>query len=131
MLPKDFKKQFQGLDFHVQLAFLHQVADKFADASFDFYKILKDVLQLDSGYNAEISFAWYQLSFKLNKPEVIPYVVSFLKSNGGLKYLKPLYTSLFSFDKELAINTLNSNKDFYHPDVLKIIGQDFEELANK
>lgn len=76
--------------------------------------------------NSEINCAWYMIKLKSGDESVIPPLKDFLKSQGRMKYLKPLYRALYESSipnaKELATKIFNENKPQYHPIAVKMVG---------
>ena len=55
---------------------------------------------------------------------IIPQTVEFLKSQGRMKYLRPLYRSLHKKEKEVAIQTFKEAGSGYHPIAAKMVAAD-------
>ena len=55
-------------------------------------------------------------------------LVAFLGKFGRLKYLRPLYRSLYVRDKETALTTFEKWKSTYHPIAVRLIELDFKSL---
>jgi len=90
--------------------------------------------KLDQSYkftqskNAEIRFRWYQLCIRSDHEEVFSHVVNFLKEQGRMKYVRPLYRSLYKSKKgkQLAVNTFMESRSSYHNIASKMIAKDLE-----
>ena len=54
--------------------------------------------------------------------------VNFLGKFGRLKYLRPIYRSLYKRDKDLALSTFQKWKSSYHPIAVRLIELDFKSL---
>ncbi len=69
--------------------------------------------------NSEIMFEWYLLSINRGYTLVRPSMEKFLNRTGRLKYIEPLYESLFhsryESDKTFALKLFDKSKKNYHP----------------
>lgn len=74
------------------------------------YETIRDKLGLHCGYNAEVSFTWYQICLDLKKSDSIEHIKKFLLCNGRMKYIKPLYFKFYAFDREDALIFFKDNK---------------------
>ena len=54
----------------------------------------------------------------------IPLAVQFLKSQGRMKYLRPLYRALLKREKQVALNTFREARSGYHPIAAKMVAAD-------
>jgi len=90
--------------------------------------------KLDAAYNlssnsnnSEIKFRWQMLALQQSWLKQYPAVVQFVTSQGRLKFVRPLYKSLYKAahgGKELALATFEKYRDTYHPLAAKLIAQD-------
>jgi len=89
---------------------------------------LDGLYKLTQSKNSEIRFRWYQNCIRAEHEVVFPHVVSFLKEQGRMKFVRPLYRSLFKSTKgkELAVSTFKANKNSYHNIASKMISKDLE-----
>jgi leukotriene-A4 hydrolase len=76
--------------------------------------------------NSEILFRYCQLAVAAEDESILPTVVRFITTQGRMKFVRPLYRSLFhsSMGKKLAVKTFLANKDFYHPICSKMVATD-------
>jgi leukotriene-A4 hydrolase len=76
--------------------------------------------------NSEILFRYCQLAVAAEDESILPTVVRFITTQGRMKFVRPLYRSLFhsSMGKRLAVKTFLANKDFYHPICAKMVASD-------
>jgi len=81
--------------------------------------------------NAEICFRWYQLCIRSGYVAAFPQIVHFLKSQGRMKYVRPLYRSLYNSEKgkELALKTFTQYRAIYHNIAAKMIAKDLQVSA--
>ena len=70
--------------------------------------------------------AWYRLAISAEDPSVLPHVVEMLRSQGRMKYLRPLYRALYrsKMGRELALGTFAAARASYHPIAQKMVGAD-------
>ena len=70
--------------------------------------------------------AWYRLAISAEDPDVLPHVADLLRTQGRMKYLRPLYRALMrsKMGKALALETFTECKNSYHPIAQKMVGSD-------
>ena len=70
--------------------------------------------------------AWYRLAISAEDASVLPHAVEMLRAQGRMKYLRPLYRSLFrsKMGKEVAMSTFKECRASYHPIAQKMVGAD-------
>jgi leukotriene-A4 hydrolase len=70
--------------------------------------------------------AWFRLAISAEDLDVLPHVVDLLRTQGRMKYLRPLYRALMrsKMGKELALKTFAECKGSYHPIAKKMVGSD-------
>lgn len=104
----------------------------FLEILFEESKLEKSILKdLDELYslskrNCEIRFKYQMLCLKSNYEPIYPSVVEFLKEQGRMKYIRPLYRSLAKCNKELASKTFSEMKSKYHGIASKLITNDLK-----
>ena len=64
------------------------------------------------------------IGFSTGDTAVIPGTVEFLKSQGRMKYLRPLYRALSKKRKEVALETFKDAQSGYHPIAAKMVAAD-------
>ena len=64
----------------------------------------------------------------LQKADILPLVVSFVTSAGRMKYVRPLYKSLFksTIGRKTALATFSQHKGMYHPICSKMLARDLD-----
>lgn len=87
---------------------------------------LDDTFHFSQSKNSEIMFRWHSLCLCSEVLWIIPQVVSFLGSQGRMKFLRPLYRALscLKHDPHLALTTFTSFQLLYHPIARKMVAQD-------
>ncbi len=76
------------------------------------------VYGLTQSRNSEVRFRWYTLAIKHGYDTVYPNVVSFLKEQGRMKFVRPLFRDLFRAEgvaKQIALDTFSQHREAYHP----------------
>lgn len=103
-------------------------------SSYDLITYLRNELDLknDSLYNLQIRFRWLQIELKnkMNK-EIKKYLSSFLSSTGKQFYVRNLYDSWMTIDKNEAYEDFVINRSNYHPMVVTSIQKDFDLIKNE
>jgi len=83
---------------------------------------------LTKSKNCELRFRWCTLCLRCGADFILDTVVEMLSTQGRMKYTRPLYRDLASFNqgagKSLALKTFNKNRKFYHPICRKMLAQD-------
>eukprot|EP01101_Sappina_pedata_P000709 TRINITY_DN108_c0_g1_i2.p1 TRINITY_DN108_c0_g1~~TRINITY_DN108_c0_g1_i2.p1 ORF type:complete len:622 (-),score=285.30 TRINITY_DN108_c0_g1_i2:118-1983(-) len=76
--------------------------------------------------NSEVRFRWYIICIEHNKSDIFEDVVAFLKEQGRMKFVRPLYRALFKSTSghDLAVSTFKELHSFYHNIAKKMIAQD-------
>ena len=113
--PDEYKKFFDFFSL-LKCVFLTQLVD-------DIDKITRPIKNLiDYDYNLtetidpEQKVLWYQVLIKTDyNKKAKEKVNEFLGSIGRLKYLRPLYRALDSYDHDTAVKTFRTHKPIYHP----------------
>ncbi|RYH25594.1 hypothetical protein EON65_15420 [archaeon] len=84
-----------------------------------------------SSHNSEIMFRWQTLCLRSNMESILPYVVSFITSQGRMKFIRPLYRAMgmSKIGGKLALGTFQQFKDTYHPIARKMVESDLIKIA--
>lgn len=79
--------------------------------------LLEDAYGLKTCQNAEIMFSFLLIGIKAKWTPIIPKALEFVQSNGRIKYVKPVYRKLFSWEesRQKALDTFEKNQPFMHP----------------
>ena len=74
----------------------------------------------------QVRFRWQRLCIKLRADFIVPQVVEFLKSQGRMKFTRPLYRDLFAWpeQKQVAVSTFASWSENYHPICRAMVSKD-------
>ncbi|KAK5940825.1 Leucyl aminopeptidase yscIV [Knufia obscura] len=65
--------------------------------------------------NVEVSSRYYQVALVSGDTSIKSHVTDMLAKVGRMKFVRPLYRCLIAMDVDLAVETFEKNKDFYHP----------------
>jgi len=78
--------------------------------------------------NSEIRFRWLSMCVQAEMESRFEAVITFLKEQGRMKFVRPLYRALFKSKKgkELAVDTFQKNKSIYHSICTKMLTKDLE-----
>ncbi|OQR97392.1 leukotriene A4 hydrolase [Thraustotheca clavata] len=76
--------------------------------------------------NSEVRFRYQTLCVRAEYSAILPQVEEFLKEQGRMKFVRPLYRDLYKseFGKEEARRIFGEWKEFYHPIARKMIYKD-------
>ncbi|MGK3761875.1 MAG: leukotriene-A4 hydrolase [Bacillariaceae sp.] len=89
---------------------------------------MNQLYHLAESRNSEIIFRYCQLAIASEDESVVPITVRFITSQGRMKYVRPLYRSLYKskIGKDIAVETFIKHKDIYHPIATKMIAIDLK-----
>ncbi len=79
---------------------------------------------LASSRNVELSARYLGVGLAAKDKSVYGPTAELLGKVGRMKFVRPLYRGLNKVDRELALNTLVKNKDFYHPICRQLVEKD-------
>jgi leukotriene-A4 hydrolase len=118
---------FKNWHTNVKVYFLNYVLNNINKVDDKVYKLIRDNLKMnDDDYNMEVKNLWYQIGIKSKHDDVIPGMKKLLTSIGRMKYLKPLYSTWYEFNKKDAKSFFDKNKNLYHPVAQKNVGSVFK-----
>ncbi|EXJ77982.1 leukotriene A-4 hydrolase [Capronia epimyces CBS 606.96] len=83
-----------------------------------------DIYDLKETRNVEVSSRYYQIAMRSGDSSIRPFVAKLLGQVGRMKFVRPLYRGLIKLDYELAVQTFEKNKDFYHPICRGLVAKD-------
>jgi leukotriene-A4 hydrolase len=130
-LPDTFPDTFKAWHTLLKQYFLNNIRETETVLDDTQINLLSTVLNLKEGYNAEVNFGYFMvvlLHGKTLDDDFKNACVNFLGKFGRLKYLRPIYRSLYVRDKELALSTFEKWKGSYHPIAVRLIELDFKSL---
>lgn len=122
-------KDLDGWDSQQTCVFLGELLEH-AKASEPFS--LQTLRALDKAYdftsvvNSEIKFCWQMLCLLSEDKDIVPHVVSFVTSQGRMKFVRPLYHALHksAVGSAIARETFVENSEMYHPICRKMLATD-------
>jgi len=78
--------------------------------------------------NSEIRFWWLTVCIRAEMEPAMQAAVEFVKEQGRMKFIRPLYRDLFQSTKgkQLAIDTFQQNKHIYHGIASKMVSKDLK-----
>lgn len=87
---------------------------------------MNEQYKMATSRNSEILFRYSQLAIAAGDESILDVVVQFITTQGRMKFVRPLYRSLFQsrMGRQLAVTTFLAHKDFYHPICAKMVAQD-------
>ncbi|EFA75862.1 leukotriene A4 hydrolase [Heterostelium album PN500] len=74
--------------------------------------------------NAEYRAKWYSLCLQSGITRIQPLVAKFLVEQGRMKFVRPLYRELNKVNRELAVSTFTTHRNFYHNICSKMVAKD-------
>jgi len=91
-------------------------------------KAMNRLYHLAESRNSEILFRFCQLAIASDDETIVPVAMRFITSQGRMKYVRPLYLSLYKskIGKDIAVETFLKYKDTYHPIATKMIAIDLK-----
>jgi len=130
-LPSNFPDIFKAWKTLLKQYFLNNLRETDKELENSQLNLLSNVLNLKEGYNAEVNFGYFMVVLLHGKTLDNAFknaLVAFLGKFGRLKYLRPLYRTLYVRDKEAALSAFNQWKSSYHPIAVRLIELDFKNL---
>jgi leukotriene-A4 hydrolase len=94
--------------------------------TYDLIKQIDENCQMNHYSNGDICYQWYQLCIRVKYIESLEDIFKFLRENGEMKFLKPMYTEFKSSWPELMPRVLEffeEHKKCIHPLLVKQIQQ--------
>ena len=74
--------------------------------------------------NVEVISRYYQVAMNARDRSILPSVTKLLGQVGRMKFVRPLYRGVIKLDIELAAETFEKNKFFYHPICRQMVAKD-------
>lgn len=87
---------------------------------------MKEQYNMHESSNSEVLFRFCMLAVDAGDESILPVVISFITSQGRMKFVRPLYRALFksTMGKDIAVSTFLANHTFYHPIAAKMVATD-------
>lgn len=79
--------------------------------------LMEQKYQLSASGNCEVRFSFLLIALKAKWSPILPKVLEFITEVGRMKYVKPIYKKLFSWEesRQQALDTFAKNEKFMHP----------------
>lgn len=97
-----------------KLVFLAEV-QQFEPLSPERSQLLGKTYELTTSKNVELLSSFYAVALKAQDTTAYAPVADLLGRVGRMKYVRPGYRALNKVDRQLALDTFEKHKDFYHP----------------
>lgn len=95
--------------------FLESVQQFKSPLAADRARHLGEVYSFTTSQNVELKAAYYHIAMASEDASSYAGVADLLGRVGRMKFVRPLFRGLNKVDRELALETFEKNKDFYHP----------------
>ena len=84
--------------------------------------------ELTAAKNAEMRLRWQRVCILHKMDSIVPHVVEFIKEQGRMKFVRPLYRDLYLWEaqRDVAVQTFLEWKSNYHPICAKMLAQDLK-----
>ncbi|KAK2771108.1 hypothetical protein FQN53_005210 [Emmonsiellopsis sp. PD_33] len=105
----------KGLVANQLVVFLEQVLLFETPITAEQSKLMGDTYSLAKSENVEVSNLYIQVALKAGDKSIIETATTLVASVGRMKYVRPLYRAIEKFDRAIALETFEKNKNFYHP----------------
>lgn len=94
-------------------------------------KRMEEIYKLSSTKNSEIRFRWQTLCIRAGAEFIFPQVEFFLKEQGRMKFVRPLFSELLKSSEgtKLARRIFSESKTNYHPIAQKMLAKDLEAAS--
>ncbi|KAI6230990.1 Leuk-A4-hydro-C domain-containing protein [Aphelenchoides besseyi] len=115
-LGKEDAEQFRKMTANEKVKVLDSIETGPA-LSHDRVALLEEAYELDKTGNSEVTFSFLLIGIKAKWTPVIEKALEFVKANGRIKFVRPIFKKLFDWkeSRELAIETFEKNQSVMHP----------------
>uniref|UniRef100_A0A8C3Y078 Leukotriene A-4 hydrolase n=1 Tax=Catharus ustulatus TaxID=91951 RepID=A0A8C3Y078_CATUS len=92
-------------------------------------KRMQEVYDFNAINNSEIRFRWLRLCIRSKWEAAIPLALKMATDQGRMKFTRPLFRDLYSFDKsrDLAVKTFLEHRASMHPVTSMLVGKDLKQ----
>ena len=92
---------------------------------------MDELYQLTASKNSEMRLRWQRVCILHRAEFIVPHVVTFVKEQGRMKFVRPLYRDLYQWEAQraVAIDTFREWRTNYHPIASKMLAQDLKLSA--
>uniref|UniRef100_U3K8K0 Peptidase M1 leukotriene A4 hydrolase/aminopeptidase C-terminal domain-containing protein n=3 Tax=Muscicapidae TaxID=36291 RepID=U3K8K0_FICAL len=90
---------------------------------------MQEVYDFNAINNSEIRFRWLRLCIRSKWEAAIPLALKMATDQGRMKFTRPLFRDLYSFDKsrDLAVKTFLEHRASMHPVTSMLVGKDLKQ----
>ncbi|KAJ4265585.1 Leucyl aminopeptidase yscIV [Fusarium torreyae] len=107
-------KDLENFTANQKLVFLAEVQQS-GSLSADRAQLMGKTYDFLSSKNVEILSAYYLIALKAQDSAIYQDAATLLGRVGRMKFVRPLFRALNKVNRQLALDTFEKNKDFYHP----------------
>ncbi|RKF54402.1 Leukotriene A-4 hydrolase-like protein [Erysiphe neolycopersici] len=111
------------------VVFLEQVQLFSKPLSVSQSRTMGQVYSLIESQNVEITSRYFAIGLSARDPSVYQATADLLGNVGRMKFVRPLYRKLVQVNHQLALETFEKNKDFYHPICRAQVQKDLESYT--
>ena len=97
------------------VVFLNRVQDFPSPLSKERSQTMASTYGFSKSRNVEIVARYFQVGLKAKDESVYKPTAELLGNVGRMKFVRPLFKGLGAVDRQLAVETFERNRDFYHP----------------
>ncbi|OKL60722.1 Leukotriene A-4 hydrolase-like protein [Talaromyces atroroseus] len=110
------KEDVKGLTANQFIVFLERVTS-FEDSSLtpESFRLMGQVYGFAESANIEVTNLYFRLGLKIGDRTAIEPTVKLLGEIGRMKFVRPLFRALKNIDRQVAVETFEKHKGFYHP----------------
>ena len=106
------------------VVFLERVQDFKTPLGKDAVRKMGQTYGFAKSQNVEVVSRYLAIGLMANDEEIFGPTTELLGKVGRMKFVRPLYRRLSAVDRDLAVETFEKNKDFYHPICRGLIEKD-------
>ncbi|SMR54343.1 unnamed protein product [Zymoseptoria tritici ST99CH_3D1] len=125
------KKDIEHFSANQSVVFLEKVQTFSKPLSHKLVEQMGDVYDFAASRNVEVVSRYLVVGLQARAESVYNPTAELLGQVGRMKFVRPLYRELMRCDFELAKQTFEKNKDFYHPICKGMVEKLFEKHAGK
>lgn len=107
-----------------RLVFLESVQKFDTPLSAERSRLLGATYDLVSSKNVDLKAAYYHVALAAKDEACYKGVAELLGHVGRMKFVRPLFRGLNKVDRELALETFEKNREFYHPICKAMVAKD-------
>ncbi|EAS30253.2 leukotriene A-4 hydrolase [Coccidioides immitis RS] len=78
-------------------------------------RFMGQVYNFAQSQNIEVSYLYLQVGLKAGDDSIVEPTIKLLGEIGRMKFVRPLYRTLEKFNRDIAVDTFEKHKNFYHP----------------